>query len=443
MPSRSAAPIRPARRLRGRLRVPGDKSISHRYAILAALASGPSTLLNYSPGADCQSTSTLLQGLGVQIRISQDGVNPAITVMGRGLGRLCSPAGTLDAGNSGTTMRLMAGVLAGQPFASTLIGDESLSRRPMRRIVEPLQQMGAAIRATDGHAPLVICGAQLHGIAYAPTIPSAQVKSAVLLAGLHADGITTVTESARTRDHTERALRAFGGCVDVSGMSISVNGAQNLQSRNLSVPGDLSSAAYWLIAAAGLPGSRVEIEDVGLNSTRTAILDVLRRFGARVLVERAEAEADEEPHGRVVVEHNGSSDLTIAPEEVPGLIDELPGLAALAAYGSTVAVSGAAELRVKESDRIAALVAGFRALGLEADERPDGFVVGPKRQGGGSATRIANACGDHRLAMAFAIAAIGASGPSRIEGADTVAISYPGFFETLERLADFPVELDV
>jgi 3-phosphoshikimate 1-carboxyvinyltransferase len=226
-------------------------------------------------------------------------------------------------------------------------------------------------------------------------------------------------------------------------MSVSVNGAQNLQRRNLSVPGDLSSAAYWLIAAAGLPGSRVEIEDVGLNSTRTAILDVLRRFGARVLVERAEAEADEEPHGRVVVEHNGSADLTIAPEEVPGLIDELPGLAALAAYGSTVAVSGAAELRVKESDRIAALVAGFRALGLEADERPDGFVVGPKRQGGGSATRIANACGDHRLAMAFAIAAIGASGPSRIEGADTVAISYPGFFETLERLADFPVELDV
>jgi 3-phosphoshikimate 1-carboxyvinyltransferase len=227
-------------------------------------------------------------------------------------------------------------------------------------------------------------------------------------------------------------------------MTVSVAGAQRLHGRNLSVPGDLSSAAYWFIAAAGLPGSRVEIEDVGLNSTRTAILDVLRRFGARVVVERAEAAADdEEPQGRVVVEHDGSSDLTIAPEEVPGLIDELPGLAALAAYGSTVAVSGAGELRVKESDRIAALVAGFRALGLDADERPDGFVVGPTRQGAGSATRIANACGDHRLAMAFAIAAIGASGPSRIEGADTVAISYPGFFDTLKRLADFPVELDV
>jgi 3-phosphoshikimate 1-carboxyvinyltransferase len=282
----------------------------------------------------------------------------------------------------------------------------------------------------------------LNGIAYVPTVPSAQVKSAVLLAGLHADGVTTVAESSQTRDHTERALRAFGGRVDVSGMTVSVTGAQRLHGRNLSIPGDLSSAAYWLIAAAGLPGSRVEIEDVGLNSTRTAILDVLRRFGARVLVE-AETAADEEPHGRVVVEHDGSSDLTIAPEEVPGLIDELPGLAALAAYGSTVTVSGAGELRVKESDRISSLVAGFRALGLEADERPDGFVVGPRRQGVGSPARIANACGDHRLAMAFAIAAIGASGRSRIEGAGTVAISYPGFFETLQRLADFPVELDV
>jgi 3-phosphoshikimate 1-carboxyvinyltransferase len=339
-------------------------------------------------------------------------------------------------------MRLMAGVLAGQRFASTLVGDESLSRRPMRRIVEPLERMGAAITATDGHAPLVICGTQLNGIAYVPTVPSAQVKSAVLLAGLHADGVTTVAESSQTRDHTERALRAFGGRVDVSGMTVSVTGAQRLHGRNLSIPGDLSSAAYWLIAAAGLPGSRVEIEDVGLNSTRTAILDVLRRFGARVLVE-AETAADEEPHGRVVVEHDGSSDLTIAPEEVPGLIDELPGLAALAAYGSTVTVSGAGELRVKESDRISSLVAGFRALGLEADERPDGFVVGPRRQGVGSPARIANACGDHRLAMAFAIAAIGASGRSRIEGAGTVAISYPGFFETLQRLADFPVELDV
>jgi 3-phosphoshikimate 1-carboxyvinyltransferase len=442
MPSRSATPIQPARRLRGRLRVPGDKSISHRYAILAALASGPSTLLNYSPGADCQSTSTLLQALGVQIRTSQSGANPAITVMGRGLGRLRSPAGPLDAGNSGTTMRLMAGVLAGQPFASTLVGDESLSRRPMRRIVEPLQQMGAAITSTDGHAPLVIRGTQLNGIAYVPTVPSAQVKSAVLLAGLHADGVTTVTESSQTRDHTERALRAFGGRVDISGMAVSVTGPQRLHGRDLSIPGDLSSAAYWLIAAAGLPGSRVEIEDVGLNSTRTAILDVLRRFGARVVVE-ADTAADEEPHGRVVVEHDGLSDLTIAAEEVPALIDELPGLAALAAYGSTVAVSGAGELRVKESDRIASLVAGFRALGLEADERPDGFVVGPKRRGAGSSTRSANACGDHRLAMAFAIAAIGASGRSRIEGAGTVAISYPGFFETLARLADFPVELDV
>jgi 3-phosphoshikimate 1-carboxyvinyltransferase len=432
MSSRSAATIRPARRLRGRLRVPADKSIAHRYAILAALAEGSSTLSNFSPGADCRSTLSVLRGLGVDVAEADANV---VTLMGRGIGRLRSPGGPLDAGNSGTTMRLMAGVLAGHPFASTMVGDASLTRRPMRRIIDPLERMGATIESADGHAPLVVRGARLHAIAHEPAVPSAQVKSAVLLAGLHAEGITTVREPARTRDHTERALPAFGGQVTAAGGTISIAGGQRLTGRALAIPGDFSSAAFWLVAAAALPGSRVEIEDVGLNPTRTALLDVLRRFGAAVTVSPANDDRpDEEPRGTIVVEHADTRPLTIRPNEVPGLIDELPALAALAAHGGEVTVSGAAELRVKESDRIAALVAGLRALGIEADERPDGFAAsgrsGMRPQGG-----RAHACGDHRMAMAFAIAALGCERESIVEEADSVAISYPGFFATLQTLA--------
>ncbi|HXI27674.1 MAG TPA: hypothetical protein VNG89_04615, partial [Vicinamibacterales bacterium] len=266
-----------------------------------------------------------------------------------------------------------------------------------------------------------------------PETPSAQVKSAVLLAGLHAEGLTTVRESAATRDHTERALAAFGGSVSVDGLTVGVRGGQHLTGRALTVPGDFSSAAFWLVAAAAQPGSRVEVEDVGLNPTRTALLDVLRRFGARVEVTVATTDADE-PRGSIVVEGDRTGSVEILPAEVPGLIDELPAIAALAAHGGRVDVRGASELRVKESDRIAALVAGFRALGLDADERPDGFTIagtsGAARPSGG----VADARGDHRMAMAFAIAALAAERPSVIEGADVVAISYPAFFETLERL---------
>src|SRR6185295_9707272 len=298
-------------------------------------------------------------------------------LMGRGFGQLRSAAAPLDAGNSGTTMRLLAGVLAGHAFATTLVGDASLSRRPMRRVIAPLEQMGARIEATDGHAPVTVHGALLHAIAHRPDTPSAQVKSAVLLAGLHADGTTSVTEPAATRDHTERALAAFGGHASVDGLTVSVAGGQRLQGRALTVPGDFSSAAFWLVAAAALPGSRVEIEDVGLNPTRTALLDVLRRFGARVTVEPATGDdiGGGEPRGTIVVESDRMSGIEIAPEEVPGLIDELPAIAALAVHGGGVTVRGAGELRVKESDRIAALVAGLRALGLDADERPDGFTI--------------------------------------------------------------------
>ena len=427
----SAATIAPARRLTGRLTVPGDKSIAHRYALLAALAEGRSTLTHFAPGADCRSTLACLRGLGVAV---EEGADGTVTLLGRGFGQLRSPAAPLDAGNSGTTMRLMAGVLAGHPFDATMFGDASLSRRPMRRVIAPLELMGARIDAVDGRPPLTVHGTKLRPIAHVPDTPSAQVKSAVLLAGLHTEGTTSVTEPAATRDHTERALAAFGGHADVDGLTVSVTGGQRLQGRELAVPGDFSSAAFWLVAAAAIPGSRIEIDEVGLNPTRTALLGVLERFGARVHVQLTETAAGE-PRGRVSVEGDRMGTLDIAPEEVPGLIDELPAIAALAAHGGQVTVRGASELRVKESDRIAALVAGFRALGINADERPDGFVIagpaaGASRPRGGRA----DACGDHRMAMAFAIAALAAEQPSTIDGAEVVAISYPGFFETLGRL---------
>ncbi len=430
MPPLTAVTIAPARRLRGRLRVPGDKSISHRYAMLAALADGLSMMTHFAPGADCRSTLACLRRLGVEIK---EGSAGTVSVMGRGLLHLSSPAAALDAGNSGTTLRLLSGILAGQPFATTIGGDASLSRRPMRRIIEPLERMGARVESSDGRPPLTIHGTALHAIAHRPEVPSAQIKSAVLLAGLLADGTTSVVEPAATRDHTERALVAFSGTVHLDRLTVSVPGRQRLTGRPLSIPGDFSSAAFWLVAAAALPGSRVEIEEVGLNPTRTALLDVLRRFGARVTVEPI-ADRDEaagEPRGLVAVECDRMGSIEIAPAEVPGLIDELPAIAALAAHGGEVTVRGAAELRVKESDRIAALVAGFRALGLEADERPDGFTIrGGRPMRGG----VADARGDHRMAMAFAIAALAAEQPSTIDGADAVAISYPNFFETLDRL---------
>ena len=398
--------------------------------MFAALAGGTSRFSNYSTGADCRTTLACLRGLGVTI--TED--SAAVTIIGRGLGRLSSAAGPLDAGNSGTTMRLMAGVLAGHPFTTALSGDASLSRRPMRRVIEPLERMGARIEASGGRPPLTIHGAALRAITHRPDVPSAQVKSAVLLAGLHAGGTTTVVEPARTRDHTERALKAFGGDVQVdpTGTSVAVDGGQTFTAQTLAVPGDFSSAAFWMVAAAATPGSRVEIEHVGLNPTRTDLIGVLRRFGARVEFHQTSNEAGE-PRGTIIVESDRIGRVDIAPEEVPGLIDELPAIAALAAHGGEVTVRGAAELRLKESDRIAALVAGFRALGIAADEHEDGFVVGKSGQSAAGSGQ-ADACGDHRLAMAFAIAALAGRSPSEIVGADSVGISYPGFFETLARL---------
>ncbi len=422
----ATATIAPARRVQGRLTVPGDKSISHRYALLAALSVGRSELSNYAPGADCQSTLACLAGLGVVVTRH----NHTVIIEGRGLNGFGSPHAPLDAGNSGTTMRMMAGILAAQPFTTTMIGDESLSRRPMRRVIEPLGLMGARIDSVDGHPPLTVRGTQLSPIAYAPKVPSAQVKSAVLLAGLHTPGTTSVTEPAQTRDHTERALAAFGFEVKVNGLTVSVDGGQRGVGQTLPVPGDFSSAAFWMVAAASLPGSTVTIEQVGLNPSRTALIEVLRRFGAQVTVEPFSTAAGE-PLGTIIVTGDRTGTLEIAPHEVPGLIDELPAIAALAAHAGQVTVHGAAELRVKESDRITTLVTGFRSLGISAEEHEDGFTI---RGAGAPLGGIADAGGDHRMAMAFAVAALSAQRASVIDGSDAVGISYPQFFDTLQRL---------
>lgn len=422
--------IAPARTVRGRLQVPGDKSISHRYAILSALAEGCSTIANYAPGGDCQSTLACLAALGVSIE-RPDGPGGRVTVTGRGLGGLNPPTTPLDCGNSGTTMRLMAGVLAAHPFTTTLFGDASLSRRPMRRVMAPLAEMGARFEAAPGdRPPIVIHGARLRPIHYTPDVPSAQVKSAVLLAGLQTEGTTSVTEPAPTRDHTERALEAFGIPPTVDGRRVSVQGGRRLQAHDLTVPGDISSAAFPAVAAAALPGSDVTIDAVGLNPSRAAILDLLRRFGA-VVEAQVTSIRHGEPVGHIRVRHGALEPVEVLPAEVPEVIDELPVLAALATFGGGISVSGAGELRVKESDRISALIGGLRAMGADADERPDGFVIRPTRPLTGGAV---DAHHDHRLAMAFAIAALGATGPTTIGGAEVVAVSYPSFFDDIDRL---------
>ena len=424
--------VAPTQRLRGHVRVPGDKSISHRYAMLAALATGTSTIMGYSTGADCQSTLSCLESLGVRIDSSVDTetFGQTVIVHGAGLGSFQRADPPIDAGNSGTTLRLLAGILAGHPFDSVLTGDGSLQQRPMKRIIEPLQRMGALVEAPGGHPPLTIRGAELTGIAYTPPVASAQVKSAILLAGLHAKGTTRVHEPTRTRDHSERALKAFGAQLSVSGNSITVTGGTKLRPANLTVPGDPSSAAFWLVAAAAVPGSDITINNVSLNPTRLAYLNVLERAGASIEVTTHSVSAGE-PFGSIRARHRTLSRISITSSEVPALIDELPALGALAVHGGTVDVSGASELRHKESDRITAFSRGLKNLGADVDERDDGFRVthnGPITGG------VADAASDHRLAMAFTIAALAGTNPSTINGANSVSVSYPGFFDVLETL---------
>jgi 3-phosphoshikimate 1-carboxyvinyltransferase len=420
--------LQPARRVQGFVRVPGDKSISHRYVLLGAIARGTTAIEGLSHGADVQATVLCVRGLGVHVDVSPE----LVCVRGHGWDGLCQASHPLDAANSGTTTRLLAGILATRPFRTVVTGDESLSRRPMQRVIDPLTAMGAAIASNNGRLPLTIDGGPLRPVSWRTPVPSAQVKSAILFAGLRAEGTTRVEEPAPTRDHTERAFPAFGLHLKTAGTVSEVTGGQEPEAprHRLVVPGDPSSAAVWAAAAAALPGSNVVVDDVALNPRRLGFIRALERSGADVRVEQT-AESGGEPVGRITIRHGSHHDTVIGPAEVPDLIDELPVLAGRAALGGRLEVSGAAELRVKESDRITALVTGLRALGVDADERPDGFIIsGTRRPTGG---RV-DAAHDHRLVMAFAIVALGASGPTVISGADVVSVSYPTFERDLAGL---------
>ncbi|MEO5895634.1 MAG: 3-phosphoshikimate 1-carboxyvinyltransferase [Vicinamibacterales bacterium] len=422
------ATIAPSARAEGRVLLPGDKSISHRYAMLAALADGESVIHGYSSGADCAATLECVRALGADV----EKVGDRVTITGHGRDRLRAPSAPLDAVNSGTTMRLMSGLLAAQPFCSFFTGDASLQRRPMRRIIDPLQRMGARIDSDGGFPPLTIHGAALKGISFRPAAASAQIKSCVLLAGLFADGTTYVEEPIQTRDHTERALQTFGVQVTAANGGVGVQGGQVLRPCELHVPGDISGAAFWGALAAATPGGNIVIDHVGLNPTRTDLLQLLERAGA-IVSRRSAGDSTGEPVGTIVIRHGAMNSFEVPTGEVAGVIDEIPALAALAAMmprGCTFTVRGASELRLKESDRISSLAAGFRALGSQVEEFADGFRL----EAAPMNAATVDAHGDHRLAMAFAIAATKASGPVTILGASAVDVSYPGFFETLAQL---------
>src|SRR5712692_6506456 len=426
----------PARAIRGAVEVPGDKSISHRYAILAALAEGRSEIQHFSTAEDCRRTLDCLSHLGVKVEAENDRVR----ITGAGLDGLRASRRTLDAGNSGTTLRLLAGVLAGQPFTSTISGDDSLQRRPMRRVIEPLTRMGAQIRARDTEfAPLEIRGGALRPIEYALPIPSAQVKSAILLAGLYAQGATSVVEPVRTRDHTELALAEFGVRIERVDRSIRVHGRgerpPRLQARQLAVPGDISSGVFFLGAALLLPESNLLVHNVGLNPTRTAVLDVLATMGAPINLVSVHGTSGELV-GDIAVRHAPLEGGVISGEAVAQMIDELPMLAALGPYTEQgIEIRDAQELRVKESDRITALAENLRRMGAQVEERPDGLRVAGRAAGKLRGAEI-DPHGDHRIAMAFAVAALAAEGPSVIRDAGCAGVSFPEFFATLERIVE-------
>ena len=420
--------------LRGSLRIPGDKSISHRAVMFAALADGVSTIDGFLEGEDTRATAAIFSRMGV--RIETPSASRRI-VHGVGVDGLRAPDGPLDCGNAGTGMRLLAGLLAAQPFDSVLVGDASLSKRPMRRVTTPLALMGARIDTRDdGTPPLHIHGGQaLAGIDYALPVASAQVKSAVLLAGLYAHGETSVTEPHPTRDYTERMLSAFGVQIEFSPGLARLRGGQRLRATDVAVPADFSSAAFFLVAASIVPGSELRLCAVGLNPRRTGLLQALRLMGADI-VEENPAIHGGEPVADLVVRHAPLHGIQVPEHLVPDMIDEFPALfvAAACAQGPTV-VSGAAELRVKESDRLAAMATGLRSLGLRVDETPDGATIHPGAMGGG----CIQSHGDHRIAMAFAVAAQRAHGQVRVEDVANVATSFPGF-DALARGCGFGLE---
>ena len=419
--------IQPARAVSGTIRLPGDKSISHRYAMLAALASGDTQLRNFSTGADCASTLRCLRSLGVQWEQRPD----ALVI--HGIAQLKASSSPLDCGNSGSTMRMLSGILAGQAFTSELIGDESLSRRPMARVITPLEMMGAQIEAGKDHRPpLKIHGTQLKAINYDMPVASAQVKTSVLFAGLLADGETRVTEPVRTRDHGEIALRAFGAQVDQQAKAIIIRGGQKLRATEATIPGDLSSAAFFLCSAGILPGSQLVITDLLLNPTRARLLDVLTSMGLSITIAEIE-EHHGELRGSIQVEGRGLKGGTIAGADTAALIDEIPVLAAIAPYTREgMDIRDARELRVKESDRIAAIARNLRAMGAELAEFEDGLTIPGNQQLRGAEV---DSFGDHRIAMAFAIAALGAEGETTVKGSSAAVISFPEFFNVLAQTA--------
>lgn len=421
--------ITPARALSGAVVLPGDKSISHRYGLIASLADGTSRIKRYSQGADCQSTLSCLEALGVRIERGSE----ETLIHGVGLDGLRAAAADLDAGNSGSTMRMLSGILAAQPFTSRLFGDESLSRRPMARIMKPLAEMGAVIEARDGQfPPLTIRGQRLKPIHYQTPVASAQVKSCVLLAGLFCEGETVVEESIKTRDHTEIALREFGAEIETVKRVTRLQGRPALTGKELIVPGDLSSAAFFLVAALIVPDSSLSIYGVGLNPTRSALLDFLVSMGAPVKILEIN-QTGGEVIGDLQVKYAPVTGGELSGALTAALIDEIPVLAILGAMSQKgLLVRDAAELRVKETDRIATVAENLGRMGVQVEVKPDGFFV-PGRQKFRAAT--IDSFGDHRIAMAFSIAGLAADGETTIENPEAASVSFPGFYQTLARLS--------
>jgi 3-phosphoshikimate 1-carboxyvinyltransferase len=421
--------ISPATRISGEICLPGDKSISHRYAMLAAIAQGESRIHNFSTGADCHSTLGCVRALG--ITVEEQGAH--IIIHGHGLDGLNPPAGDLDAGNSGSTIRMLSGILAAQPFSSRLIGDESLSRRPMQRIMNPLHEMGASITAHENRfPPLEIRGANLRPIDYTLPVPSAQVKTCVLFAGLYAGGQTIVREPMRSRDHSEIALREFGADIRTERRMIAVEGRPILTGRELFVPADLSSAAFFIVAALLAPESNLVLRGVGLNPTRSTLLDVLASMGASIRIANLETKSGELV-GDIVVKTSRIRGGTIEKETTAALIDEIPALAVLgAASDDGLLVRDAAELRIKETDRIATVAENLRRMGIRSEEQSDGIHIPGRQRFRGAEL---DSFGDHRIAMAFSIAALLSDGPCEIRGADAASVSFPEFFSILRQVA--------
>lgn len=422
-------------KLRGTIRVPGDKSISHRTALLGALAEGTTNVRRFLASDDCLATLDALRALGVECRVVEESPGLAtVEIDGVGLHGLTESADVIDVRNSGTTGRLLSGILAGQPFHSVITGDASLRARPFGRVVEPLREMGAKLSAREGDTllPLTIDGGGLHGIRYRLPVASAQVKSAVLLAGLFAEGETIVEEPLATRDHTERLLRTMGADLKREGPGIKLQPPDRLAPLDLEVPGDFSTAAFWLVAAAAHPDAEIDLPKVGVNPTRTGLLDILSEMGAQIDIGE-ERMVGGEPVADIHIKSSHLRGVEVGGELVLRAMDEMPALAVAAAFaeGRTI-VRDAEELRVKESDRIAALVSQLNKLGVEIQEQADGFIIE-----GGQALRGASVTGDgdHRLTMSLAVAGLLADGETEIEDEDSVAISYPGFWEELGKLA--------